>query len=123
VSAIWTSSSRTRSKEPSLRHLCAGRVRRPSARASRTASRGTRARPKRSKELGAILTEILNEKLTITENGRRRQITKRKAFIKQLIDRTVLGDPKAMPSFLRLMNEIDREKKQGPRPNAGRSAP
>jgi hypothetical protein len=103
--------------------LCAGRVRRPSARASRTASRGTRARPKRSKELGAILTEILNEKLTITENGRRRQITKRKAFIKQLIDRTVLGDPKAMPSFLRLMNEIDREKKQGPRPNAGRSAP
>jgi len=75
-----------------------------------------RARPKASKSLAALLTEILDEKVTIMENGKRRRIASREVFVKQLVDRTVLGDPKAMPAFLRLMDDIDREKKQGVRP-------
>jgi hypothetical protein len=74
------------------------------------------ARRKASKEIAAELTEILNEKVTITENGQLRQITKREAFVRRVIDRTALGDPKAMGPFLRLMEEIDREKKHGVRP-------
>src|SRR5229473_1885751 len=75
-----------------------------------------RARPKRSKDFAALLTEILNEKVTITENGQPRQITKREAFVRRVIDRNVLGDAKAVQPFLRLMDEIDRERKQGVRP-------
>ena len=75
-----------------------------------------RARPKASKDLAAVLTEILDEKVTIMENGKRRRIASREVFVKQLVDRTVLGDPKAMGPFLRLMDEIDREKKHGVRP-------
>jgi len=74
------------------------------------------ARRKASKEIAAELTEILNEKVTITENGQLRQITKREAFVRRVIDRTVLGDLKAMQPFLCLMDEIDREKKHGVRP-------
>jgi Family of unknown function (DUF5681) len=75
-----------------------------------------RARPKASKDPAALLTEILDEKVTIMENGKRRRIASREVFVKQLVDRTVLGDPKAMPAFLRLVDDIDREKKQGVRP-------
>jgi hypothetical protein len=35
---------------------------------------------------------------------------------RQVIDRNLLGDPKAMQPFLRLMDEIDRERKTGVRP-------
>jgi hypothetical protein len=89
VWAIWTSSSRTRSKEPSLRYLCAaGCAARARPLQERPVAKPARRRLKARKELAALLAEILNEKITITENGRRRQITKRAAFIKQLVDPT-----------------------------------
>jgi hypothetical protein len=52
----------------------------------------------------------------MTEKGQPRQITKREALVRRVIDRNVLGDPKAMQPFLRLMEEIDRERKEGVRP-------
>jgi hypothetical protein len=75
-----------------------------------------RAKTKRSKDFAALLTVILNEKVAVTEKGRPRQITKREAFVRQVNDRNLLGDPKAMQPFLRLMDEIDRERKTGVRP-------
>ena len=75
-----------------------------------------RAKPKRSHDLASLLTEILDERVTMTENGQPRQITKREALVRRVIDRNVLGDPKAMQPFLRLMEEIDRERKEGVRP-------
>lgn len=75
-----------------------------------------RTRPKRSKEFSALLTEILDETVPFTENGRVRRISKREAFVRQVIDPNVLGKEKALTSFLRLMDEIDRERKQGARP-------
>ena len=75
-----------------------------------------RAKAKRSQDLASLLTEILDERVTMTENGQPRQITKREALVRRVIDRNVLGDPKAMQPFLRLMEEIDRERKEGVRP-------
>jgi hypothetical protein len=46
------------------------------ARFKKGQSGNPRARPKRSKDFAALLTEILNEKVTVTENGQPRQITK-----------------------------------------------
>jgi hypothetical protein len=75
-----------------------------------------RAKAKRSQDFASLLTEILDETVTMTEKGQPRQITKREALVRRVIDRNVLGDPKAMQPFLRLMEEIDRERKEGVRP-------
>ena len=45
-----------------------------------------RGRPPGSKNLTTLLNDALNEPVTITENGRRRKITKREAVIKQLVN-------------------------------------
>ena len=42
-----------------------------------------RGRPPGAKNLTTLLNAALNEPVTITENGRRRKITKREAVIKQ----------------------------------------
>jgi Family of unknown function (DUF5681) len=41
-------------------------------------------RRRRAKNLAALLAAPLNEKVTVTENGKRRQVTKREAVIAQL---------------------------------------
>ena len=45
-----------------------------------------RGRPSGSKNLKTLLSEALNEPVTITENGRRRKITKREAIVRQVVD-------------------------------------
>jgi hypothetical protein len=54
-------------------------------------------RAKGSRNLAQLIERELDQPLTITENGRRRSITKREAVAKQLVNRAVAGDPKAMP--------------------------
>jgi hypothetical protein len=44
-----------------------------------------RGRP--AKNLPALLAAALNEKVTVTENGKRRQVTKREAVIAQLVNK------------------------------------
>lgn len=54
-------------------------------------------RGKGSRNLAQLIERELDQPLTITENGRRRSITKREAVAKQLVNKAVAGDPKAMP--------------------------
>ena len=58
-----------------------------------------RGRPPGSKNLTTLLNDALNEPITITENGRRRKITKREAVIKQLVDKS----PPPMRFFLKIL--------------------
>jgi hypothetical protein len=44
------------------------------------------------KNLPALLAAALNEKVTVTENGKRRQITKREAVIAQLVNKSAAAD-------------------------------
>lgn len=74
-----------------------------------------RARPKADQDFGKLFSEALNDTVTVTtENGKRRKITKREAFVRQLVDRAAQGEPKAMAKLLRLMNEVARERKRRP---------
>jgi hypothetical protein len=61
-------------------------------------------RPKGSKSFATELTEELNERINIGENGRRKRITKRRAFAKQLINKALSGDLKAANL---LLNKIE----------------
>jgi len=65
-----------------------------------------RGRPNRSKNLATLLSEALREPVIVTENGRRRKVSKRQAVIKQLVNRSARGDLKAMQMLLGTMQEI-----------------
>ena len=66
-----------------------------------------RGRPNRSKNLATLLSEALREPAIVTENGRRRKVSKRQAVIKQLVNRSARGDLKAMQMLLGTMQEIE----------------
>ena len=68
-------------------------------------------RRRRSKGLDTFLGEILDEKVSINENGRRRTITKAEAMLKQLVNDAAKGNAKATTIVLRTMEMFHRNKK------------
>lgn len=59
-------------------------------------------RPKGSKNLATALEEELNRRITITEGGRTRTITKLEAAAKQLANQAAKGEPKALQMLMNL---------------------
>jgi predicted phage terminase large subunit-like protein len=70
-----------------------------------------RGRPPGSKNLATLLNDALNDALnepvTITENGRRRKITKREAVIKQLVNKSASSDARSLKILLDLMLSLE----------------
>ncbi len=54
-----------------------------------------RGRPKGARNLNAVLASALGERVAVTENGRRRRITKLEAAIKQIVNRAAAGEARA----------------------------
>jgi hypothetical protein len=67
-------------------------------------AKGKSGNPKgRGKGVRNFETEIeeeLNTRVPVTENGKRKKITKRKAIVKQLVNKAATGDQKAIPILL-----------------------
>lgn len=61
-----------------------------------------RGRPKGTLNLATTVRKALREKVVVTENGRRRQISKLDAAVTQLVNRAVKGDPRAIQQLLGL---------------------
>lgn len=61
-----------------------------------------KGRPKGGLNLATALNRALRERVVVTENGRRRSITKLEAAVKGLVNRAVKGDPRAMHQMLAL---------------------
>ena len=66
-----------------------------------------RGRPPGAKNLTTLLNDALNEPVTITENGRRRKITKREAVIKQLVNKSASADARSLKILLDLMLNLE----------------
>jgi hypothetical protein len=66
-----------------------------------------RGRPPDSKNLTTLLNDALDEPVTITENGRRRKITKREAVIKQLVNKSASADARSLKILLNLMLNLE----------------
>ena len=64
-----------------------------------------KGRPTGSKNLPTLLDEELAEKIVITENGKKKTITRQKAIIKRIVNAAMQGDLKAM----RLLIELPRK--------------
>jgi hypothetical protein len=59
-----------------------------------------KGRPRGSKNFATVLQSELKQRVAITEDGRRKKITKREAVAKQLVNKAAAGDPKAIPVLL-----------------------
>jgi hypothetical protein len=59
-----------------------------------------RGRPKGSPNLSTLIDSALNEKVIVSENGKRKRITKREAILKQLVNKAASGDPKSIHMLL-----------------------
>jgi len=55
-----------------------------------------RGRPKGSKNMMTLFEQELDAKVTVTEHGERRTITKRQVIAKQLVNKAATGDAKAV---------------------------
>jgi hypothetical protein len=84
------------------------RQRKPKCRSSCRSSEGRPTpegygRPRGAKNFATALEAELNARLTVTENGRRRRISKREVIAKHLVNKAASGDLKAFPL---LLNEV-----------------
>jgi Family of unknown function (DUF5681) len=66
-----------------------------------------RGRP--AKNLPALLAAALNEKVTITENGKRRQVTKREAVITQLVNKSASAELRATKMLIDMLRDIEKK--------------
>src|SRR6266446_10286457 len=71
-------------------------------------SGNSKGRPRGAKSVATSVDEALNERVSVTENGKRRKITKRQAMFKQLANRAAQGDHKATQLLLGYLQDIER---------------
>src|ERR1700687_4689158 len=68
-----------------------------------------KGRPKGTLSLTATIRKALRERVTVVENGRRRDISKLEAAITQLVNRAVKGDARAVQQLLGLAPLFDHD--------------
>ena len=66
-----------------------------------------RGRPPGAKSMKTLLGKALNELVIVTENGRRRKVSKREAIITQLVNRSAKADFKAIQIVLGMIRDIE----------------
>lgn len=54
-------------------------------------------RPKGAKNFGTAIEDELRARVTVTENGRRKRVSKREVIAKRLVNRAAEGDLRAVP--------------------------
>ena len=62
-----------------------------------------RGRPKGARNLNTVVAAALGEKVAVTENGRRRRITKLEAAVKQLVNRAASGEARATQLLIQVV--------------------
>jgi hypothetical protein len=72
-----------------------------------------KGRPKGSKNLAAEIEKEERKRISITEDGKRRRITKKQAIAIQLVNGAVVGDPKVTPLYLKEAGRQDNEPQTG----------
>jgi hypothetical protein len=57
-------------------------------------------RPRGAKNFGTAIEDELRARVTVTENGRRKRVSKREVIAKRLVNRAAEGDLRAIPLLL-----------------------
>jgi hypothetical protein len=64
-------------------------------------------RPKGSRAISAVIASALAERVTVTEGGRRRSITKLDAAVKQMANKAAGGDQRAAKLIIELLHSAE----------------
>jgi hypothetical protein len=64
---------------------------------------------RQAKSLPALLSDALNETVSVTIDGRRRTITKREAIVTQMVDRSVSADLRATKMLIDMMKDVEHK--------------
>ena len=75
-----------------------------------------KGRPKGSKNLATLVAEALDEKVQVTEDGKRRRITKRELVIKQLVNKSAAADLRAIKQLTDIVQGVERRSEVSPAP-------
>src|SRR5262244_2005271 len=67
-----------------------------------------KGRPKGSKNLATLIAQALDEKVTVTEEGRHRRITKRQLVVNQLVDRSAAADLRAIKQLTDIVQRAEQ---------------
>ena len=57
--------------------------------------------------MATLLAKALNERVAVTENGRRRTVTKREAIVAQPVNRSAAADLKAIAMLIGMLQQMD----------------
>jgi hypothetical protein len=66
-----------------------------------------KGRPKGSKNFATLLSQALDEKVYVTEDGRRR-VTKRELVVKQLVNKSASADLRAIKQLTDIVERVDQ---------------
>jgi hypothetical protein len=71
-------------------------------------------RPPGAENLKTVLNQALNERVIVTENGRRRKISKFLAIIKQVVNQSAKADPRHTKILLDIIRAIECQGEPAP---------
>lgn len=66
-----------------------------------------KGRPRGAKNIAALFTKALKERVIITENGRRRSVSKQEALVKHLVNKALSGDRRLLQLLLDEVHAIE----------------
>jgi len=66
-----------------------------------------KGRPRGSRNASTLLDEALKERVTVSENGRRRKVTKLEVILKQLVNTAAKGDHRATRLLLEWTERLE----------------
>ena len=75
-----------------------------------------KGRPKGSKNLATLLSQALDEKVSVTEDGRRRRVTKRELVVKQLVNKSASADLRAIKQLIDIVERVEGRSGASPTP-------
>jgi hypothetical protein len=67
-----------------------------------------KGRPKGSKNLATLVNQALDETVMVTEDGRRRRVTKREQVITQLVNKSAAADLRAIKQLTDIVQRVER---------------
>jgi len=67
-----------------------------------------RGRPKGSRNFITLLEQELNKTISVTENGRKRKLTRLQAIVKRMVSSALNGDQRALLNLLEIMRRTGR---------------
>jgi len=96
---------RKRSARPSRRDYEVGFGRPPKATRFKPGKSGNpRGRPKGSRPVGAVLQEVLRQRIPVTENGRTRRLPALEVMLRRLANEAMRSEPSAVKLMLSLVD-------------------